>query len=315
MPLSRTESRPRFIKGKATMRLLALVALTASAAWIVPAAAQTVPDPNPYYGVSPDQNMPPPPRRRAAPPAGATWQAPPQQMQMRMEGPPPQAMPQQRNFVVRRIGPGPAMGPERRQMEYRRVERGGMVPERWRQPQVQVRNWRTYGFPQPFAGGRWIRYYDDALLIDGNGRVYDSRSDWDWDRYGERWDHDGDGVPVYAGDGGYRHDGRGAEWAERYERREAGPPPEVRQRVFVEHGPMGPPMGPPPPPYAYGYGGGYGGVVVTETTVTEAPVVEQRTYVRYETVRVPVRHRRHVVRRCTCRVAAPPPPPGGGERG
>jgi hypothetical protein len=64
-----------------------------------------------------------------------------------------------------------------------------------------------------------------------------------------------------------------------------------------------------------GYGYGYGPVLVTETTITEAPVVEERTIVTYETVRVPVRHhRRHIVR-CGCRPAAPPPPPGGGERG
>jgi hypothetical protein len=98
-----------------------------------------------------------------------------------------------------------------------------------------------------------------------------------------------------------------------------GPGPEVRQRVYVQRAPM---MPPPPPPPGYGYGYGYGattmgyggGVVVTETTITERPVVERHTYVSYETVRVPVRHRRHVVR-CGCRPAPPPPPPGGGERG
>ena len=191
-----------------------------------------------------------------------------------------------------------------------------MVPRRWWGPQVQVRNWRGYGFPQPFAGGRWIRYYDDALLIDGDGRVYDSRPDWDWDRYGERWDYAEDGVPVYAGDGDYQPRQRDYGWAERYEHHGMGPGPMVRERVYAAPGPMGPP--PPGGGYGYGYGAaymGYGPVLVTETTVTEAPVVEQRTYVSYETVRVAVRHRRHVVRRCTCRVAAPPPPPGGGERG
>jgi hypothetical protein len=223
-----------------------------------------------------------------------------------MQGPPPEGMPQQRNFVLRRMGP-------ERHVDYRRIDRGGVVPERWRSPEFEVRNWRMYGFPAPAEGGRWIRYYDDALMVDGDGRVRDSRPGWDWDRYGDGRAEDGD------------YQRRNYEWGERY----GGGRPHVETRTYVEHGPMGPPMPPPPPPcmracgggygYGYGYGAtmGYGGgVVVTETTVTEAPVVEERTYVTYETVRVRVKHhRRHVAPRCTCRVAAPPPPPGGGERG
>jgi hypothetical protein len=183
---------------------------------------------------------------------------------------------------------------------------------------VQVRNWRMYGFPQPFAGGRWIRYYDDALLIDGGGRVYDSRPGWDWDRYQDNWSYGDDGVPVYADGDGYASERSDYGYSEHYEHGDMGPGPQVRQRVYVQRAPMGPPMGPPPPPppgygYGYGYGAGYGGVVVTETTITERPVVEQRTYVSYETVRVRVRHRRHHVVRCGCRPAAAPV--YGGERG
>lgn len=301
------------------MRSLTLVALAVSAAGFAPAMAQTVPDSD--YGVAPDRAPPPPPRMRQAPPPGTTWHSngPPAQMQMQMRGqmpPPPQMghMPQgqQQTFVVRRNGAGMAMGPGRRHVDYRHIERGGTVPNRWWGPQVQVRDWRMYGFPQPFAGGRWIRYYDDALLIDGYGRVYDSRPGWDWDRYGDRWSYDDDGVPVY---GDEEEDYR----SERYEHAEGyghgmGPGPEVRQRVYVQQAPM--PMGPPPCSNMCGggYGAGYGPVLVTETTVTEAPVVEQRTLVTYETVRVPVRHhRRHIVR-CGCRRVAPPPRYDG-ERG
>jgi Ni/Co efflux regulator RcnB len=306
--------------------MIALVALTATAAWAAPAAAQTVPDPDPAYSMPQGPDAPPPPHRRAAPPAGTSWQAPPDGMR----GPSPEAMEQRRNFILRRMGPdhamgpgmGPGMGPQRH-VEFRRIERGGTVPQRWRGPDVQVRSWRQFGFPEPFAGGRWIRYYDDALLIDGDGRVRDSRPGWDWDRYGAGWADDDDGVPVYVGDGDDQSRGRDYRWAERYDHGEMGPGPRVRERVYMQ-GPPGAPMGPPPPcmrgcagGYGYGYGAnmGYGPVLVTETTVTEAPVVEQRTYVTYETVRVRVKHRRHIVR-CTCRRAAPPPPPpGGGERG
>jgi Ni/Co efflux regulator RcnB len=289
------------------MRALTLVMLAASAAGFAPAMAQTVPDTD--YGVAPDRAPPPPARMRNAPPPGTTWHSngPPMQVQQmqQMQMPPPQMgygqQGQSRTFVVHRNGQGPAMG-QRRHMEYRHIERGGTVPNRWWGRNVQVRNWRMYGFPQPFAGGRWIRYYDDALLIDGGGRVYDSRPGWDWDRYGDRWSYEDDGVPVY-GDEEEDYRSERYEHAERYDHRGMGPGPQVRERVYVQQAPM--PMGPPPCGNmcgggGYGYGAGYGAVLVTETIVT------------YETVRVPVKHRRHVVR-CGCRRA--PPPAYSGERG
>jgi Ni/Co efflux regulator RcnB len=294
------------------MRILALVLLAASAAPFAPALAQTVPDPDPYYGVAPDRAPPPPAHMRQGPPPGATWRGPAPQMQMRTMPPQMGGQYQQQNVVVRRMGSGMGQG---HHVQYRHIDRGGMVPQRWWGPQVQVRNWRMYGFPQPFAGGRWIRYYDDALLIDGGGRVYDSRPGWDWDRYQDSWSYGDDGVPVYADGDGYASERGDYGYSEHYEHGDMGPGPQVRQRVYVQQAPM---MPPPPPPcmnacrgggYGYGYGYGAGGVVVTETTITEAPVVEQHTYVSYETVRVRVKHRRHV--RCGCRRA----PAYSGERG
>ncbi|MFN3725594.1 MAG: RcnB family protein [Allosphingosinicella sp.] len=73
-------------------------------------------------------------------------------------------------------------------------------------PQFHVRNWRLYGFAPPPPRHRWVRYHDDAYLIDGRGEIYDTRYDVDWDRYGERWDHDRDGIPYYVGDGDYYPD-------------------------------------------------------------------------------------------------------------
>jgi Ni/Co efflux regulator RcnB len=309
------------------MRILTLVALAASAAAFAPAMAQTVPDSD--YRMAPPPGAPPPMRVRTGPPPGATWHGPPQQMQqmqmhqmqMRAPMPPPQGM-QQRNFVLHRDGQGHGMGPgmgqgmgQRRHFEFHRIGRGGTVPRFWWGPQVQVRNWQMYGFPQPFAGGRWIRYYDDALLIGGDGRVYDERPDWDWDRYGDSWSYDDNGVPVY-GDDDNDGDERGDEYgyADRYGHGDMGPGPGVRQRVYVTHGPMGPP--PCANACGYGYGAGYGGygpVLVTETTITEAPVVEQRTWVTYETVRVKARHHRRPVR-CVCRRVVAPQPQMG-ERG
>ena len=215
-----------------------------------------------------------------------------------------------------------------------RIHRGGTIPHFWFGPQFHIQNWGMYGFPQPFDGGRWVRYYDDAYLIDRDGRVRDGRYGMDWDRYGERWDHDENGVPYYVGDGDYEPGDWDYEWAERYERGDRGRDDYARgghdgrdggRRVKVRHGgtggygPHGPPM--PPPGYgyggyggygygAYGYGWGWGPVIITETTVTTAPVVETRTY--YETVTERVRVRPKA-RRCRC--AAPPPRPRAGERG
>src|SRR4051812_39078171 len=105
------------------MRLLALVALAASAAPFAPALAQTVPDQDPYYGVAPNRAPPPPAHMRQGPPPGATWRGPAPQMQMQGGGH------QQQNFVMHRMGPGmgPGMG-QGRHVQYRHIDRGGMVP-------------------------------------------------------------------------------------------------------------------------------------------------------------------------------------------
>ncbi|MGS1015913.1 RcnB family protein [Allosphingosinicella humi] len=81
--------------------------------------------------------------------------------------------------------------------EFRRLERGGQVPQGWLTPRFIIANWALYGFSPPYPGLVWVRYYDDALLIDREGWVHDSRHDIDWARYGESWRTDR-GVPEYA---------------------------------------------------------------------------------------------------------------------
>ncbi|HZG45730.1 MAG TPA: RcnB family protein [Allosphingosinicella sp.] len=76
------------------------------------------------------------------------------------------------------------------------------------QPQFHVQNWQLYGFIQPRHGQRWIRYYDDAYLVDRRGYIHDRRHRVNWDRYGERWARDERGIPYYVGDGDYHPDGR-----------------------------------------------------------------------------------------------------------
>ncbi|MEG8041391.1 RcnB family protein [Sphingomonas sp. LR59] len=66
---------------------------------------------------------------------------------------------------------------------YRRPHRGWAVPGYWNAPRFYVNDWSRYGLPQPPQGYNWARYYDDAVLIDPRGSVYDTVSDTDWDRY------------------------------------------------------------------------------------------------------------------------------------
>ncbi|HEY0148382.1 MAG TPA: RcnB family protein [Allosphingosinicella sp.] len=201
---------------------------------------------------------------QSAPPAGHSWR----------EGAPVAAAP----VVVREIRQM-HRAPDRQRHGRRfghipRIGHGGFVPGGWWGPQFVVRNWHGYGFPQPFQGGRWIRYYDDALLIDRHGRVHDSRYGYDWDRHGDRWGTDPRGVPVYVGAGDYEPEGDDYEWAERWER-------EGRDVVIDRRHHRGPP--PMQHGYGYGYGCGCGPVVVTETTTTTAPVMEEVTTYEYVT--------------------------------
>jgi hypothetical protein len=203
----------------------------------------------------------------------------------------------------------------------RRLQRGFIVPQFFWGPQFTIGNWQMYGFADPGPDGRWIRYYDDAYLIDREGRIRDTREGLDWDRYGEEWDM-ADGIPAYRGSRDYR--------------------PGEEDYAWREHQPMrgGPPMMPPPgpPPGAYAYGGGYGGgetrvygggygygayayPIVIETVTTGGGSAGYSETVTEEYVTV---HRRaHARPRCLCRAprpapvhrAPPRPHPPAGERG
>lgn len=144
-------------------------------------------------------------------------------------------------------------------------------------------NWGNYGLPQPMHGGRWVRYYDDALLIDPYGRVPAGRWGMRWDEYGDRWDYDDRGIPAYVGNGDYHPGDRDYAWVE---------------------GPHGPPQGYGHHQQAYGYPGyGYGGgMVVTETTVTTSPTVIYKTV--YEDVEHSAPKRKHVSRVKARRIAS-----------
>ncbi|MDE0879226.1 MAG: RcnB family protein [Sphingomonas bacterium] len=86
---------------------------------------------------------------------------------------------------------------------YRRPVRGYVLPSYWISPRFYVNNWSGYGLRQPTAGYRWVRYYDDAVLIDNRGSVYDVADGIDWDQYDQGYYTDD--TTVYSGptDRGY----------------------------------------------------------------------------------------------------------------
>jgi Ni/Co efflux regulator RcnB len=226
----------------------------------------------------------------------------------------------------------------------RRLRRGGFIHPFWFGPQFYIQNWQGYGFADPGEDRRWVRYYDDAYLIDQGGRVVDSREGLDWDQYGERWETE-DGIPSYYGRNEYQPgeedyayvEEQGAErHAEarghhRRDERRHGGGYEVEHRAGgayaggYGHGHGGPmPMG-PGGPVVYGggghtttqvYGGGYGyGMyaypIIIETTTTTAGASAGYTEEVIEEVIETRQRARRRPRGCNCSRPRPP----AGERG
>ncbi|MGI4730813.1 MAG: RcnB family protein [Janthinobacterium lividum] len=66
---------------------------------------------------------------------------------------------------------------------YHRPYRGYGLSSYWVAPSFLIDDWGDYGLYQPPVGYNWSRYYDDAVLIDGRGSVYDTVGGIDWNRY------------------------------------------------------------------------------------------------------------------------------------
>lgn len=104
---------------------------------------------------------------------------------------------------------------------YRPAFRGYVLPRYWVQPSFFIGNFSRYGFSAPRTGYGWSRYYDDAVLSDRSGRVYDSVRGVDWDRY-DRYDV---GPEDFSDSYGYRDDGYSSDG-----RAFRGDDPRVRER-------------------------------------------------------------------------------------
>jgi len=199
--------------------------------------------------------------------------------------------------------------------DYRRLDRGKRVPRAYMDPAYTVSDWNDWGFAPPGMGMRWVRYYDDGLLIDGDGRIVDERYGVDWNRgrgRGPRVAYAGGASYGYPASGGYGYAGGatvvgGAPGVTTYR---AGPNTTVTTAII-----QSPPVivGAP----AYGYAGGYAGgatmvapgygyaggaavigtaaalAVTTTTTTTDYETVYRAAPVRRALPRArPVRHYR-----------------------
>ena len=234
-----------------------------------------------------------------------------------------------------------------------RLNRGAFIHPFWFGPQFFISNWQGYGFADPGPDRRWVRYYDDAYLVDQGGRVVDVREGLDWDQYGERWETS-DGIPSYYGrnefqpgeedyayveEQGQGYAARGGRDDGDYDdgdRRGGHHRREVRhhggERVeygaagggYAYGGPGPMPMGPGGPGMVYGggantvtqvYGGGYGYGMYAYPIVIETTTTTQSAGVTYseEVIEEVIQTRHRARRRARCNCTRPRPP--AGERG
>lgn len=67
---------------------------------------------------------------------------------------------------------------------YKRPSYGFVLPSYWLAPSFGISNYQTFGLSAPNSGYAWSRYYDDAVLRNSAGTVYDYRQNVDWSRGG-----------------------------------------------------------------------------------------------------------------------------------
>jgi Ni/Co efflux regulator RcnB len=188
---------------------------------------------------------------------------------------------------------------------YRRPSRGWIMPSYWISPSFFIGDYGTYGLSTPPQGYSWSRYYDDAVLTDRSGRIYDSVSGIDWDSYDSA---DAYGYGGGAASAGYGYaaaaggGGGGGGYGASYPQPQPGPGAWSNQPAPYPAQPAYAPPPPPPPMQGGGYttttssggyiSGGYWYPPVTTTTVTiqSAPVVTTTTTEYIETTYAPVRH-------------------------
>ncbi len=214
---------------------------------------------------------------------------------------------------------------------YRRLGRGHHLPAYWMGSSFRIPDYLSWGLAAPPAGYFWVRYYDDAVLVDGGGNVWDSVGGIAWadadayadagDGYAGAWSNSYSQSNVSVG-AGYRQPIEPVDPNDYYEQYPGGyapppaayaPPPAVQVQggygssYYGASGYYG--------SGAYHYGAPVGSTVVitmpattTTTTVTEEVIEESvatTTYVRSaprRVVRKPVKRYRPKpkVQCCVC---------------
>lgn len=72
-----------------------------------------------------------------------------------------------------RVAHAAAVRPAALRDTYRRPTRGWALPVYWQAPRFAVGDWRALGLREPLPGYRWVRYHDDAVLVDRNFSIFD----------------------------------------------------------------------------------------------------------------------------------------------
>ena len=96
------------------------------------------------------------------------------------------------------VRPRPGMNGIPRNDRYRQPYRGFILPSYWINPSFSIGNYGSYGLSQPTNGYNWSRYYDDAVLTDPRGYVYDTRSNVNWNAAPAGYGQNGGYQPAYG---------------------------------------------------------------------------------------------------------------------
>ncbi|NML06453.1 RcnB family protein [Sphingomonas sp. G-3-2-10] len=211
---------------------------------------------------------------------------------------------------------------------YRRPSRGWSLPGYWMNSNFRIHDYGNWGLRAPSYGFYWVRYYDDAVLIDSRGRVQDWRDgiSWDddyaaYDNYGTSYGAGGSNSYAYSESnvsvGGIRQ----VDPNQYYDQA-----PGYQTQAPYPGGYASPAVGAPPAVQVqpgYGYGNGYGyssgysgggyyaGGTTTTVVIQPAPVVTTtiiEEVIEEEVVTTYVAPRR-VVRRAPVRKYKPKPRP------
>lgn len=138
---------------------------------------------------------------------------------------------------------------------YRRLGRGHHLPAYWMGGSFRIPDYLSWGLAAPPPGYFWVRYYDDAVLVDAGGNVWDSVGGIVW-ADGDAWADAGAG---YAGAWSNSYSYSNAQVGAGYREPIAPVDPNDYYDDAYPGGYAPPPAAYPPPPAVQFQGSGYAG--------------------------------------------------------